>query len=121
MPPSASLDLSLRERWARTGEESMSVIEARRAETPLIGQPHGDLFAPPLVEVEHLADGGMVLRSPVPLNAPPRCLGVWLEQWAGRAPERVFLSERAGAPAGRGWRTLTFGEALARVRAVAQA
>ena len=120
-PPSASLDLSLRERWARTGEESMSVIEARRAETPSAGQPHGDLFAPPLVDVERLADGGMILRSPVPLNAPPRALSVWLERWASEAPDRVFLAERAGAPAGRGWRTLTFAEAHAQVRAVAQA
>ena len=52
----------------------MSVIEARRAETPSAGQPHGDLFAAPLVDVERLADGGMILRSPVRLNAPPRCL-----------------------------------------------
>ncbi|MFL5167170.1 MAG: AMP-binding protein, partial [Microvirga sp.] len=99
----------------------MSVIEARRAETPLAGQPHGDLFAAPLVDLQRLADGGMILRSPVPLNAPPRCLSVWLERWASEAPDRIFLAERAGAPEGRGWRTLTFAEAHAQVRAVAQA
>jgi feruloyl-CoA synthase len=99
----------------------MSVIEARRAETPLAGQSHGDLFAAPLVDVQRLADGAMILRSPVPPNAPPRCLSVWLERWASEAPDRIFLAERAGAPAGRGWRTLTFGEAHAQVRAVAQA
>ena len=76
----------------------MSVIEARRAETPLAGQSHGDLFAPPLIEVERLADGVMILRSPVPPNAPPRCLSVWLERWASEAPDRIFLAERAGAP-----------------------
>jgi feruloyl-CoA synthase len=80
----------------------------------------GTRFAPPLIEVERLADGALILRSPVPLNAPPRCLGVWLEHWAARAPDRVFLAERAGVPAGQGWRTLTFREALAHVRAVAQ-
>ena len=79
------------------------------------------LFAPARVEVEPLAGGGMILRSPVPLSAPPRCLSVWLEEWAGRAPKRVFLAERAGAPAGEGWRTITFAETFDRVRAVAQA
>ena len=46
---------------------------------------------------------------------------MWLERWASEAPDRIFLAERAGAPEGRGWRTLTYGEAHAQVRAVAQA
>ena len=99
----------------------MSVIEARRAETPLAGQPHGDLFAPPLVEVERLADGGMILRSPVPLNAPPRCLKR-LARTLGERSAGPDLPRRARRSAGgSGWRTLTFAEAHAQVRAVAQA
>ncbi|HEX8164523.1 MAG TPA: feruloyl-CoA synthase [Beijerinckiaceae bacterium] len=96
----------------------MSVAEAQRPDAPPASRP---LFAPPLIAVERLAGGGMVLRSPVPLNEPPRALSVWLERWAAEAPQRVFLAERAGAPAGQGWRTLTFGEALGQVRSVAQA
>jgi feruloyl-CoA synthase len=88
---------------------------------PRGANPERALFAPPLIEVERLSDGGMILRSPVPLNEPPRCLSVWLDRWAERAPDRVFLAERAGAPAGQGWRTLTFREAQAQVRALAQA
>src|SRR4051794_11081393 len=90
------------------------------AGTPVAGRS-GTRFAPPLIEGERLADGALILRSPVPLNEPPRCLGVWLEQWAARAPDRLFLAERAGAPAAQGWRRLAFGDALAQVRAVAQA
>jgi feruloyl-CoA synthase len=99
----------------------MAAIEAMRPQTPRTEERPGELFAPARVEVERLAEGGMILRSPVRLNAPPRCLGVWLEQWAERASERVFLAERAGALGGQAWRTLAFGEALAQVRAVAQA
>ena len=95
----------------------MSPIEVQRAEAPLKGR----LFAPPLVDVERLADGGVILRSPVPLNEPPRCLSVWLERWAKEAPDRVFLAERAGATPGQGWRRLTFADAHAQVRALAQA
>lgn len=98
----------------------MSLAEAVRPDTPRAG-PSGTRFAPPLIEVERLAGGGMILRSPVPFNEPPRALSVWLGRWAEHAPKRVFLAERAGAPAGQGWRTLTFGEAREQVRAVAQA
>ena len=42
-------------------------------------------FAPPQVEVETLAGGGMILRSPLALGAVDRCVGVWLDAWAGRA------------------------------------
>jgi feruloyl-CoA synthase len=99
----------------------MSVAEAKRSNMPLSAGEERPLFAPPLIEVEHLSGGGMILRSPVPLNEPPRALSVWLERWAAEAPDRVFLAERAGAPAGAGWRMLIYGEALAQVRAVAQA
>ncbi|HEX8666505.1 MAG TPA: feruloyl-CoA synthase [Beijerinckiaceae bacterium] len=99
----------------------MSVAEAKRNASAGAGTGRGPLFAPPLIAVERLSGGGMILRSPVPPNAPPRALSVWLERWAAEAPQRIFLAERAGAPAGQGWRTLTYGEALAQVRAVAQA
>src|SRR5687768_5228638 len=80
-----------------------------------------EIFAPPLVDVERRADGAMVLRSPVPLREPAASLCVLLDRWAREAPDRTFLAERAGAPAGVDWRTLTYREARARARGVAQA
>ncbi|MBM3391827.1 MAG: feruloyl-CoA synthase [Betaproteobacteria bacterium] len=74
-------------------------------------------FAPPAVDVERRADGAQVLRSPQKLAPYARCLGEHLERWAGEAPERIFLAERAGV----GWRRLTYGEALAEARAVGAA
>src|ERR1700730_11724390 len=75
-------------------------------------------FAEAAVRVEHLADGGMVLRSPQPLVPYARCVGEWLERWARLAPDRIFLSERDGSG---GWRQLSYGEAQAAARAIGQA
>ena len=74
-------------------------------------------FAPARVEVERRADGATVLRSPAPLRPPARAVGEWLVEWARRAPDRVFLAERAGD----GWRTVTYGEALRAARRIGQA
>jgi len=73
-------------------------------------------FAPAAVDVE-TRGGGMVLRSPQPLAPFARCAGDWLEAWAARTPERVFLAERA--PHAAGWRELTYGAARASVRRIA--
>ena len=74
-------------------------------------------FAPPGVELDRRADGTIVLRSPQALGQPDRALGEWLVRWAGRAPDRVFLAERAGDA----WRRLTYRETLDAVRRVGQA
>jgi feruloyl-CoA synthase len=83
-------------------------------------------FLPPAVEVVEgsgslprgrFSDGRKVLRSPVPLGSYPRALGEHLVRWAREAPERPFLAERAG----EGFRRLSYAEALATVRALAQA
>lgn len=74
-------------------------------------------FAPPEVSVERRADGGIVLRGPALRADGPRTLGEVLERQARAVPDRVFLAERAGP----GWRHVTFGETLARVRALGQA
>ena len=76
--------------------------------------------APPRVDVERTPDGGMILRSPLAPATPMRCLGDMLSHWGKAVPERVFLAERAGAPDGRGWRTVSFADARARVRSIAQ-
>ncbi len=76
---------------------------------------HTDLrFAPAKVDVEKRADGSLLLRSPMALGPYARCVTEWLVEWARRAPDRVFLGERAGA----GWRTLTYRETLEAVRGI---
>ncbi|RLA37244.1 MAG: feruloyl-CoA synthase, partial [Gammaproteobacteria bacterium] len=74
-------------------------------------------FASPVVEVEVLADGSQVLRSPQALDDYPPKLGLLLEQWAAAASDRTFLAERDGD----GWREVSYGAALKAVRSLAQA
>jgi feruloyl-CoA synthase len=71
----------------------------------------------PRVEVEHLAGGGRVLRSGIPLEPFERNLGQMLRRWAAETPQRVAIAERNGD----GWRELTYGAALAGARAIGQA
>ena len=60
-------------------------------------RPRAPRFAEAAVAVEHLPGGGMVLRSPQPLEPYARCIGEWLDRWAAEAPERTFLAERDAA------------------------
>ncbi|QPF88381.1 feruloyl-CoA synthase [Bradyrhizobium genosp. L] len=75
------------------------------------------LFAAPAIVADRRSDGSILLRSATPLRASARCVGDWLEHWAGRMPDRVFLGERAGAEAP--WTTVTYREALGIVRQAA--
>ena len=75
-------------------------------------------LAPPKVDVENLADGGMILRSPQPLKPYPDSLGVWLIDWAARTPDAVFVADRTGENGD--WRRLGYAEFLAGVRAIGQ-
>ena len=77
--------------------------------------PH---FAPALVHVEERADGTMVVRSPAPLGAADRQLGVWLRRWAKERPDATFLAERDATGA---WRRLSYAEALVGANAISQA
>jgi feruloyl-CoA synthase len=73
------------------------------------------------------ADGVVYMQSPQPLGAYAVRLTDSLDRWAAEAPDRTFLAQRetaAGSPAPTGeraWRTLTYGEALRRVRSIGQA
>ena len=75
------------------------------------------LFATPKTVAEHRADGSIVLRSSEPLRDSARCVGDWLEQWARQAPDTIFLAERGNAEAP--WTTVTYAQALRRVRGAA--
>ena len=74
-------------------------------------------LAPPEVLLDRRPDGTIYLRSPHPLGAYPDKLTERLEHWAVAAPDRVFLAQRA--PDGS-WRTRSYAQMLAQVRAVAQ-
>ena len=74
------------------------------------------LFAPPGVTLEQRPDGSMLLRSPLPLPAYPRCMGEDLEHWARVSPTRPFLVER---DASGQWQALDYATTLARVRRIA--
>jgi feruloyl-CoA synthase len=75
-------------------------------------------LAAPAVIAEASADGSMVLRSPYALEPYPRSIGVLLRGWAATDPGRIFLAQRDERGA---WRNLSYGAALAAVRAVGQA
>ena len=82
-------------------------------------------LAPAAVDVEELAGGGMILRSPQPLLPYERHLGEMLERWARERPERTFLAERRtgddaeGEPA-EGWREVSYARAHAVASAIGQ-
>jgi len=67
--------------------------------------------------IERRADGCILARSPHPLGPYPSKITERLEHWAQIAPDRLFLADRS---AGAAWRTLSYGDALMRVRSVAQ-
>ncbi len=75
-------------------------------------------FAPARVDVEQLQGGGLVLRSPLKLESYAANICSYLVDWAEQAPERTFLAERSVTS---DWRSVTYGEALVSVRALAQA
>ena len=71
------------------------------------------------IEVEHRADGSMLLRSRVPLKPDPRHLPAMLAQQAAAVPDRQWLAQRCGPE--RQWRRLSYGLAKRQVDAVTQA
>jgi feruloyl-CoA synthase len=75
-------------------------------------------LGPADVLLDRRADGAILLRSPHQLQAYPDKLTRRLEHWANTAPERAYLAQRDLTGA---WRSLTYRQALAQVRAIAQA
>ena len=70
------------------------------------------------VVVERRADGTILMRSPHALPAYPRMLTERLVHWAEVAPDRIFLAQREAAGA---WRSMSYAQTLAAVRALAAA
>ncbi len=74
-------------------------------------------FAEPRISMEERHDGSILLSSEIPLGDDyARCVGEWLEHWASRDPERVWLAQR---DADDHWEPITYGEAHRRVMAIA--
>src|SRR5258706_9629905 len=69
------------------------------------------------VIVDRRENGVIYVRSPHPLGQYPARVTDRLEFWATQTPSRIFLGQRA--PDGQ-WHTVTYAEALARVRRLAQ-
>jgi feruloyl-CoA synthase len=94
------------------------MADARRNAKPADAPLRPVRLAPPQCVVERKPDGTIHMRSPLPLAAYPDKLTERLVHWAQNAPDATFLAQRA--PDGS-WRKLTYTQALAQVRAVAQA
>jgi feruloyl-CoA synthase len=73
-------------------------------------------LAPAAVRATHRSDGTVILESEHPLGEYPRHVGDRLRHWAGAAPDRVFLAERAGDH----WREVTYAKASRLVTRLAQ-
>ena len=72
-------------------------------------------YAPRRLVQEHRADGSILLTNPTALGVTHATALGALERWAAVSPAAPWLAERAGD----GWRTVTYGEGLERVRAIA--
>ena len=70
------------------------------------------------VDVQHRADGSILLRSPHRLDGYPRNLTERLVHWASATPAQTFIAQRDAAG---GWRRLSYGETHRRVLAIGQA
>jgi feruloyl-CoA synthase len=75
-------------------------------------------LGPQEVAVERRPDGAILLRSPHALPPYAGRITSFLEHWAGVAPQRVFIAQRDAAGA---WRSLTYAQTFAQVRAIATA
>ena len=75
-------------------------------------------LGPADVVVERHSDGTIVMRSPHVVPAYPRMLTERLVHWAKIAPDRIFLAQRDAAGA---WRSMSYAQTLAAVRALGAA
>ncbi len=94
---------------------------ASRSNTkPLADFPYRGLpFIEPAVEVEYLASGEILMRSPIPLlDAPIRALSEWVPYWARQRGDSPMLAQRDADGA---WRCLTWGEMWDKIQRVGSA
>ena len=70
------------------------------------------------IAVERRADGSIVLKSRIPLQAYEKHIPASLAKWAKQAPERIWLAQRGGLD--RQWRKVSYGDAKRTVDALTQ-
>jgi feruloyl-CoA synthase len=75
-------------------------------------------FAARQVKIEAREDGTLVLRSPVPIGTIEASVCIYLQQWSGQAPIRIFLAQRSQHG---DWETIEYQLMWQRVRSVGQA
>ncbi len=75
----------------------------------------------PEVAVDRRPDGTILVRQTGELAPYPPRLTDRLVHFARATPDTVFLADRYGADGGETWRTVTYGQALARVRRIGAA
>jgi feruloyl-CoA synthase len=82
-------------------------------------------IAPSDAVVRHGTNGSIYMRAATPLGPYQTRITDSLDYWAEHAPDRPFLAQReraaAAGPTCDGWRSVTYGDALGRVRRIAQA
>tara|TARA_R100001143_G_scaffold23899_1_gene24585 strand:- start:2322 stop:4121 length:1800 start_codon:yes stop_codon:yes gene_type:complete len=80
-----------------------------------LNNPH--MLATPKVARHELGEGAFVLSNPEPLGEIARCVGEWLEHWALKSPNALFLAER---DSNEQWVKLTYFEVRQHVGRLAQ-
>ncbi|WP_341896395.1 feruloyl-CoA synthase [Ferrovibrio terrae] len=73
-------------------------------------------LAVPRIRRREIAGGGFILESAEPLGPHADHLGQLLQEQAAARPDQVFLAEKSA----EGWRRVSYGEAWAAARAIAQ-
>lgn len=69
------------------------------------------------IKKEVNTEGGIVLKSTVPLKKRPHRMTQRLIHWAKKIPDKIFIGQRMGAG---DWRTLTYAETYEQVKSIAQ-
>ena len=93
---------------------------ATRERDPVAAAPPRPVrLAAPDCAVERRPDGTLLVRARAELGPYPDRITERLLHWAERTPERVFMADRD--PASGAWRSITYAQTLARVRAIGAA
>jgi feruloyl-CoA synthase len=73
----------------------------------------------PEVEIETIANGSIIVRSPRSIDSYPDSQSEWLIKWANQTPDRVFIADRASSDGS--WRKLSYKEFLDQIQSIGQA
>ena len=73
----------------------------------------------PEVEIETIANGSIIVRSPRSIDSYPDSQSEWLIKWANQTPDRVFIADRASSDGS--WRKLSYKEFLGQIQSIGQA